>query len=145
MSRVSSLPQRITHRTTERLEIVHSDVCGPISTPTDGKNWYFVTFIDDYSRYGQVYFSRNKTELLGKFKEYKQEMEKFTVKNIKHLQTDNGTEYVNGNFQAYLKEHEIARCMSAPYTPHENGIAEWKNRTLMQKTRAMLCLLTQKH
>lgn len=138
MTRVPSPSQRTTPRTTERLEIVHSDVCGPIRTPTHAKNRYFVTFIDDYSRYGRVYFLKNKSEVLDKFKEYKQEMEKFTGNKIKHLQTDNGTEYVNGKFQAYLKEHGIARRLSAPYTPHQNGIAERKNRTLVEKARAML-------
>lgn len=138
MTRVPSPPQRTTPRTTERLEIVHSDVCGPIRTPTLAKSRYFVTFIDDYSRYGRVYFLKNKCEVLDKFKEYKQEMELFTGNKIKHLQTDNGTEYVNTKFQNYLKEHGISRRLSAPYTPHQNGVAERKNRTLVEKARAML-------
>lgn len=137
MTRVPSPPQRTTPRTTERLEIVHSDVCGPI-TPSNGKNRYFVTFIDDYSRYGRVYFMKNKSEVLNHFKTYKREMETFTGNKVKHLQTDNGTEYVNGKFQAYLQENGIVRRLSAPYTPHQNGIAERKNRTLLEKARAML-------
>lgn len=138
MTCVPSPKPRSTPRTTDRLEIVHSDVCGPIKTPSCGNNKYFVTFIDDYSRYGRVYFLKNKTEVLDKFKDYKKEVEKFTGNNIKFLQTDNGTEYINGKFEAYLKENGIARRLSAPYTPHQNGIAERKNRTLVEKARAML-------
>lgn len=138
MTQVPSPNPRTTPRTMQRLEIVHSDVCGPIKTTSTGGNKYFVTFIDDYSRYGRVYFLKHKSDVLQKFKEYKEEMEKFTGNKIKFLQTDNGTEYINKEFQNYLKANGIAQRLSAPYTPHQNGLAERKNRTLVEKARAML-------
>lgn len=125
-------------RTTRRLEIVHSDVCGPMSEMSPGGSKYFVTFIDDYSRYGRVYFLAYKSEVLQKFIEFKNEMERFTGEKIKNLQTDNGGEYLSHNFENYLKKCGIARRTTAPYTPQQNGIAERKNRTLMEKARCML-------
>lgn len=138
MTQVPSPNPRTTPRTTQRLEIVHSDVCGPIKTPSLGGNRYFVTFIDEHSRYGRVYFLKHKTEVFQKFKEFKEEMENFTGNKIKFLQTDNGTEYINKDFLNYLKAKGIAQRLTAPYTPHQNGLAERKNRTLVEKARAML-------
>lgn len=138
MHRVPAPSVTTTQRTSERLQIVHSDVCGPISTPTLGLNRYFVTFIDDCSKYCKVYLIKNKNEVLNKFKEFKVMAETFTGNKIKHLQTDNGTEYLNANFTDFLKENGIQRRLTAPYTPHQNGVAERKNRTLIEKARAML-------
>lgn len=127
-----------SRRTNDLLEIVHSDVCGPIQTPSLGNKRYFVTFIDDYSRYCKVYLIKTKNEVLEKFKEFKEEAENVTSRKIKYLQSDNGTEYVNKDFDSFLKRSGIQRRLTAPYTPNQNGIAERKNRTLIEKGRAMM-------
>ena len=57
-------------RSTRKLQLVHSDVCGPMNTDSNGGRRYFVTFIDDYSRCCKVYFMRRKWEVLEKFKEF---------------------------------------------------------------------------
>lgn len=128
----------ISPRTTKPLEIIHSDVCGPIGTATLGGNRYFLTFIDDHTRYSQVYVMKNKNEVLAKFKEYKEMAETYTGNKIMFLQSDNGTEYINNEFDIYLEKCGIQRRLSAPYTPNQNGIAERKNRTLVEKARAMM-------
>lgn len=138
MHRVPAPREKTAQRTSELLEIVHTDVCGPIRTPTIKGNKYFVTFIDDYSRYSRVYILKNKNEVLDKFKEFKEIAETHTGKRIKFLQSDNGTEYINKDFDAYLRRCGIQRRLSAPYTPHQNGVAERKNRTLIEKARALL-------
>ncbi|XP_050672420.1 uncharacterized protein LOC126970513 isoform X1 [Leptidea sinapis] len=125
-------------RTNERLEIVHTDVCGSMRQPSKGGSKYFITFTDDYSRYTRVYTMKTKDETLSKFKEFKNEAERFTKKNIVCLQSDNGTEYINNNFDKYLKENGIKKRLSAPYTPEQNGLTERKNRTLLDKARCML-------
>ena len=56
--------------------ILHTDVCGPISIQSRGGYEYFITFIDDYSRYGYVYLIRHKSEAFEKFREYKAKVEK---------------------------------------------------------------------
>ena len=58
------------------LELVHTDVCGPINVQARGGYEYFITFTDDYSRYGYAYLMCHKSEALEKFKEYRVETEK---------------------------------------------------------------------
>lgn len=110
----------------EPLQIVHSDVCGPFENESLAGSRYYVTFIDDYTRYCCIYFIKNKSEVLDKFKEYKNNVEKFLKTSIQSLQTDNGTEYRNRAFDEYLKDHGISRRLSAPYTPQQNGVSERK-------------------
>ena len=73
------------YRAKEVLDLVHTDLCGPISTSARGGYEYFITFIDDYSRYGYIYLMRHKFETFEKFKEYKVEVEKNRGKSIKCL------------------------------------------------------------
>ena len=63
-------PSRVT-RENEILELVHSDVFGPISVPSFCGSLYYVSFIDDFSRKTQIYFLWNKSEVFKKFKEFK--------------------------------------------------------------------------
>lgn len=132
-------PKR-SERSSDILEIVHSDVCGPMRTESIGKSKYFVTFIDDASRWCEVRFVRHKGEVLQIFKEYKAFVENQTGKKIKNLQSDNGKEYMNDEFDSFLKENGIGRRLTVTHTPEQNGIAERKNRTLLDTTR---CLMLQ--
>ena len=81
-------------RASEILEIVHSDVCGPMQ-----ESRYFVTFIDDKSRFTAVYFVKTKDQVLEKFKEYEAMVTNMTEKKIKVLRSDNGGEYTSRIFQ----------------------------------------------
>ena len=63
-------------RATDLLALVHTDVCGPFDVPTRGNFVYFITFIDDLSRYGYVYLMRHKSEAFEKFKKFRHEVEK---------------------------------------------------------------------
>ncbi|KAL0453535.1 UNVERIFIED_CONTAM: hypothetical protein Slati_1331600 [Sesamum latifolium] len=89
------------------LDLVHTDVCGPLSIPARGGFSYFITFIDDHSRYGYVYLMRYKSEAFGRFKEYRLEVENQTNRKIKALRSDRGGEYLSGEFIDYLKENGI--------------------------------------
>ena len=125
-------------RAKEVLELVHSDVCGPISVQARGGYEYFITFTDDYSRYGYVYLMVRKSEALEKFKEFRNEAEKQLGKNIKTLRSDRGGEYLSNDFRTYLLENGIVSQLSAPGTPQQNGVSERRNRTLLDMTRCML-------
>lgn len=131
-------PRKSEDRTNELLEIVHSDVCGPMNHQSYGGKKYFVTFIDDKSRWCEVYFIASKSDVLSVFKTYKAYAENLTGKKIKHLQSDNGREYVNNEFNDFLNKAGIRRRLTAPYTPQQNGIAERKNRTLVEMARCMM-------
>ncbi|KAL0294990.1 UNVERIFIED_CONTAM: Transposon Ty2-B Gag-Pol polyprotein [Sesamum radiatum] len=80
------------------LDLVHTDVCGPLSIPARGGFSYFITFTDDHSRYDYVYLMRYKSEAFGRFKEYRLEVENLTNRKIKALRSDRGGEYLSGEF-----------------------------------------------
>ena len=125
-------------RATEILELIHSDVCGPMSVTARGGFSYFITFIDDYSRYGYVYLMQYKSEAFDKFKDFKAEVEKQLSKNIKTLRSDRGGEYLSYEFQDYLKENGIVSQWTPPGTPQHNGVSERRNRTLLDMVRSMM-------
>ncbi|KAH9698582.1 hypothetical protein KPL71_024056 [Citrus sinensis] len=125
-------------RATVPLELVHTDVCGPINVQDRGGYEYFITFTDDYSRYGYVYLMRHKFEALEKFKKYRAETEKQLDKNIKKLRSDRGGEFLSGDFKEYLVENGIISQLIAPGTPQQNGVVERRNRTLLDMMRSML-------
>ena len=125
-------------RATELLELIHSDVCGPMSTHAIGGYSYFITFTDDFSRYGYVYLMKYKSEAFEKFREYKNEVENQTGKSIKTLRSDRGGEYLSTEFTQFLKDHGILSQWTPPYTPQLNGVSERRNRTLLDMVRSMM-------
>ena len=124
------------------LDLIRSDVCGPFSVHARCGYEYFITFIDDYSRYGYVYLMKKKSEALDKFKEFKAESEKQLGRHVKSLRSDRGGEYMSIEFVSFLKEHGILSQFSAPGTPQQNGVVERRNRTLLDMVRSMMSLST---
>ena len=92
------------YRVKEQLELVHSDLCGPMTIQTRGGFEHFITFIDDFSRYGYIYLMRRKSKAFEKFKEYMAETEKRLNKCLKTLRSDRGGKYLLGEFRDYLLE-----------------------------------------
>jgi transposase InsO family protein len=129
-------------RATECLGLIHTDVCGPMSIQARGGYEYFITFTDDYSRFGYVYLMRHKSDAFDMFKAFKAEVENQLEKHIKILRSDRGGEYLSGEFQQYLIDNGIVSQFSAPGTPQQNGVAERRNRTLLDMVRSMLSYST---
>jgi hypothetical protein len=125
-------------RSNRRLQLIHSDVCGPMQTMSIGGCRYFVTFIDDYSRCCKVYFMKQKSETMDKFKEFQAVCTSECGERIGKLRTDNGGEYVSKEFEEYLKSQGIIHQTTVPHSPEQNGVAERKNRTLVESARSML-------
>ena len=75
-------------RASELLGLIHSDICGPMTTQARGGFLYFVTFIDDHSRFGYLYLMKYKSEVFEKFKEFRHKVEKQLGKSIKILRSD---------------------------------------------------------
>ena len=123
-------PKRTSKRSSELVEIVHTDVCGPMRTASTSGAKYFVIFIDDKSRWCEVYFIAKKSEVLTAFKKYKAQVENLLEKRIKYIQSDNGTEFCNMEFDDFLQMNGIQRKLTVPYTPEQNGVAERKNHLL---------------
>jgi hypothetical protein len=78
----------------EPLQLIHSDICGSIETPSLSYAVYFITFIDDFSRKSWVYFLKHKSETFAKFQEFKSFGEKESGKSIKILRSDNEGEFI---------------------------------------------------
>ena len=79
-----------------------------------------------------------KDDVFSKFKEFKSFIKNHTEKKIKTFRSDNGGEFTSNKFKELCKESGIKRDLSTPYNPQHNGIAEWKNRTIMEAARSML-------
>ena len=124
-------------RSTEPLDLIHSDVCDLKSIQTREGNKYLITFIDDRTKYCYVYLLKNKGETLEKFVLYKIEVDNQLDKNIKRLRSDKKGEYETsiGDFCA---QYRIIHKVTASYSPQSNRIAERKNHTLKEMMNAML-------
>jgi hypothetical protein len=75
------------------LEVIHSDICGPLRTKTHTWIEYFITFNDNYSRYGHIRLLKHECEAIEKFKEYKLEVENHLGRSIKSLNNDRRGEF----------------------------------------------------
>lgn len=131
-------PKQSYNRATEKLGLIHSDLCGPMSVSSFSGARYLLTFIDDFTRMTFGYFIKSKDEVLPVFKIFKKLVENQTNLKMKMLRTDNGREYVNKQFQKFLQEHGIEHQTTIPYSPQQNGVAERANRTIMEAGRCML-------
>lgn len=134
----TSFPKESESRASVPFELVHTDICGPMKTPTQGERRYFLTFIDDCTRYSSVYILRRKSETLEKLQEFVAMLKnQFGVKP-RCLRSDRGGEYTGKQFNAYMKKEGIRVQLTAPYSPQQNGVAERRNRYLMEMARCML-------
>ncbi|KAL0844254.1 hypothetical protein Bca101_017500 [Brassica carinata] len=136
----NSIPKTSTWRAKEVLELIHSDICGPISPITSSGKRYVLCFIDECSRKAWAYLLKEKSEAFDFFKIFKKKVETESGKKIKCLRTDRGGEYTSTEFSEFCKEEGIRRQLTTPYTPQQNGVAERKNRTVMNMVRSTLAM-----
>jgi len=127
-----------TMRVNGFLEVVHSDVFGPVSVPSLGGSLYYVSFIDDFSRMTWLYFLKKKFEVFERFQEFKALVENQFDRKVKVLRIDNGGEFCGKVFDHLYRQHDINRHNTTPYTPQQNEVVERMNITLMDKARSML-------
>jgi hypothetical protein len=136
---ITSFPKDGVMRASQLLEIIHTDVCGPMKTTSHGGVQYFLTFIDNFSRKTHVYFLKAKGEAFEKFKQYKALVENEISHKIKMLRSDNEAEFVSKKFDAFLADCGIQRQTNVPYSPQQNGVAERANRIIMECVRNDSC------
>jgi transposase InsO family protein len=85
-----------------------------------GKNHYFITFIDDYSRFTMLYFLKLKSEAFKAFLSFKSLAENTTQNTVICIRTDNDGEYLSNEWKNYCNENGIRHEFTTPYTPHNN-------------------------
>jgi transposase InsO family protein len=120
------------------LDIIQSDLCRQMTVPSLGNFAYYVLFIDDYSRKTWIYFLRTKDDVFNKFQEFKALIENLFERKIKVLRSDNGGEYTSKGFKDFCGEARIKRELTTPYNPQQNGVAERKNRSIVEATKVMI-------
>ena len=120
------------------MQLLHVDLFGPPSHASLGGKKYCLVIVDDYSRYTWVYFFKHKSETQQNFIDFAKEVQRQHKLPIMAIRSDNGSEFKNYTLNDFLSEEGIRHQYSAAYTPQQNGVAERKNRTLMDMARSML-------
>ncbi|KAK2988104.1 hypothetical protein RJ640_023853 [Escallonia rubra] len=118
--------------------IIHSDVWGPSKVNSLGGSRRFVTFIDDCTRMIWVQLMKSKSEVNVLFQQFCKMIHTQYNVRIQVLRSDNGGEYLSAELQQYLKAHGIIHQTTCSNTPQQNGVAERKNRHLLEVVRASL-------
>jgi transposase InsO family protein len=125
--------------TTRHLEMLHMDMFGPIAYISIGSNKYSIVIIDNYSHFTWVFFLQHKSETQEVLKKFlKREQNEFDGK-VNRIRSDNDTEFKNTQVDDYLLMKKVSSMsFQPPYTPQQDGMAERKNRTLIEMARTML-------
>ncbi|GJY79498.1 putative ribonuclease H-like domain-containing protein [Tanacetum coccineum] len=123
---------------TKPLFMLHMDLFGPTFVSSLMHKKYCLVVTDDYSRFSWVFFLRSKDETSEILKNFIKEVENLVDKKVKIIRSDNGTEFKNKVMDEFCREKGIKREYSVARTPQQNGVAERKNRTLIEAARTML-------
>ena len=131
-------PQQSSFRAKERLELVHGDLCGPVTPATPGGRRYFLLLVDDLSRYMWVMVLGSKGEAANAIRRAQATAEAECGRKLRVLRTDNGGEFTAAEFASYCADEGVQRHYSAPYSPQQNGVIERRNQTVVGMARALL-------
>ena len=113
-------------------------MCGPIGVESYTGEKIFILFVDDYSRMMTFMYLREESKAFEKLKWYLARVEKEIGKRIKCLRSDRGGEFISNEFNNFCIERELKRQVSTPGTPKQNGIAERRNRSIMDCARTLM-------
>ncbi|GJV21529.1 ribonuclease H-like domain-containing protein [Tanacetum coccineum] len=120
------------------LQLLHMDLFGPTFVRSLNHKTYCLVITDDFSRFSWVFFLRTKDETSGILKDFIRQIENQLNQKVKSIRCDNGTEFKNRDFIEFCGSKGIKREYSNARTPQQNGVAERKNRTLIEAARTML-------
>lgn len=129
--RRAPFPQQANYRAAEPLELVHGDLCCPISPPTQGGKRYFLLLVDDHSRFMWLYLLRSKDEAAEAIQRFKVHAERETGRKLRTFRSDRRGEFNSGEFSLYLADLDVQRHLTAPYTPQQNGVVQRRNQTVV--------------
>jgi hypothetical protein len=132
------IPEKAEYWTERCLELVHDDLCDPISSATPRGNKYFLLFVDDLSRYMWVAVIPFKDRAVAAIKDIQARAEGESGHKLKALRTDRGGEFTMIEFVDYCVAEGVHRQHTAPYNPQQNGFIEHQNGTVVATARSML-------
>ncbi|GJX95346.1 retrovirus-related pol polyprotein from transposon TNT 1-94 [Tanacetum coccineum] len=120
------------------LHLLHMDLFGPITPRFINHEKYTLVIIDEYSRYTRVYFLKKKSQAPETVMSFIKRVENQNDIKVKQLRTNNGIEFRNNILINFCDEERISQNFYSSYTPEQNGVAERKNKTLIEAARTML-------
>ncbi|KAK3125062.1 hypothetical protein QOZ80_7BG0599500 [Eleusine coracana subsp. coracana] len=130
-------PAQAKYHAEHALDLVHGNICGPISPATPGGRKYFLPMVDDYNRFMWLMLLVAKSDAPAAIKRF-QAVELESGRKLKILRTDYGGEFTSVEFGDYCASEGIQRHHSAPYSPQQNGVVERRNQTIVATTRSLL-------
>lgn len=136
--RRTPFPQRAEYRAEQPLELVHGDLCGPITPTTPSGNRYFILLVDDCSRFMWIQLLPSKDRAADAIKQYQQAAEAETGRKLQAFRSDRGGEFTSADFAEHCAKRGVRRQLTAPYTPQQNGVVERRNQTVVATARSML-------
>lgn len=131
-------PTVIDRKSTRVLDLVHTDVCGPMETPTPSGYRYVLHIVDDFSRFTVTCLMQKKSEAAEKIMHYVQWVENIFGRKPRFIRSDGGGEFDNTQLRKFYTDNGIKPQFTTPYSPQSNGVAERKNRSITEMTTCML-------
>jgi transposase InsO family protein len=136
--RLVPFPAQARRQADSVLELVHGDLCGPITLATPSGNKYFLLLVDDLSRYMWLRLLSSKDQASSVIKNFHAAVEVETGKKMKVMRTDHGGEFTSVEFSQYCAEHDVQCQLTAPYSPQQNRVVERRNQSIMAMARCMM-------
>ncbi|GJU31863.1 putative ribonuclease H-like domain-containing protein [Tanacetum coccineum] len=134
----ASCKTKLVSSISQPLQMLHMDLFGPTFVRSINHKIYCLVVTDDYSRFSWVFFLATKDETSGILKTFITGIENQINHKVKIIRCDNGTEFKNNDMNQFCGMKGIKREFSVARTPQQNGVAERKNRTLIEAARTML-------
>jgi len=131
-------PGQASFRAKEKLELVHGDLCGPVTPATPGGQRYFLLLVDDASRYMWAVLLDTKGAAADAIKHHQATTEKECDCKLRVLRTNNTDEFTAAEFAAHYTDEGIQRHFTTPYTLQQNGVVERRNQTVVATARTLL-------
>jgi transposase InsO family protein len=131
-------PRTSSYRAERGFELVHTDLCGPITPATIGGNSYFLLVVDDFSRYMWLEVLKAKSDAFRRFTKIKAAAEAVGRCKLRGFRSDRGGEFNSGEFKQFCDETGIVHYTTAPYSPQQNGVVERRNQTVVEMARCLL-------
>ncbi|KAJ9544835.1 hypothetical protein OSB04_024542 [Centaurea solstitialis] len=120
------------------LQLLHMDLFGPVNVQSIAGKKYTLVIVDEYSRYTWVFFLRSKSDAPEEIILFVRKMERLNNLTVRSIRSDHGTEFRNSTLETFFDQKGISQNFSSVRTPQQNGVAERRNRTLIEAARSML-------
>ncbi|GJX28402.1 ribonuclease H-like domain-containing protein [Tanacetum coccineum] len=133
-----SFKTKTTPSSKRRLQILHMDLCGPMRVESFNGKKFVLVIVDDYSRYTWTHFLRSKDETPEVLIDFLKLVQRGLHAQVRTARTNKGTEFLNKTLHAYFAKEGIEHQTSTARTPEQNGVAERRNRTLVEVAQTML-------